>query len=232
MIISHRSGLSGAARASGPTIVIDVFRAYSAAAYALVAGASRIILAAEVQEAREIAAAIPDSVLMGEVDGVRPTGFQLGNSPGEIQAEPELLVGRTIVHRSSAGTRCARAALDNGADPVFVSSLVVATATASAVADYPEVTIVASGIGGNAVAAEDVICSDLLTELLLTGTADGAAAGEAVATHDRARSLRAATFAHPDDVRLCCSVDRFSFAMQAINDGGAVTVRATTDPRS
>jgi 2-phosphosulfolactate phosphatase len=232
VIIKHRSGLSGAATASGPTIVIDVFRAYSAAAYAFAAGADRILLAAEVQEAREIAAMVPDSILMGEVDGVRPEGFHLGNSPGEIQAEPELVSRRTVVHRSSAGTRCARAALDNRANPVFVSSLVVASATAAAVADQPEVTIVASGITGIARAEEDVICSDLITELLLTGTADCAAAGESVATHERARFLQASSFAHPDDVRLCSDVDRFAFAMQVEVERGMVTVRPTTDPRA
>jgi 2-phosphosulfolactate phosphatase len=232
VIIKHRSGLEGAAAATGATVVVDVFRAYSAAAYAFAAGADRIILAAEVQEARDIAASIPDSILMGEVDGVRPEGFHLGNSPGEIQAEPHLVAGRTIVHRSSAGTRCARAALDNGANPVFVTSLVVASATATVVADHLEVTIVASGIGGVHVAAEDSICSQLITELLLGGKADPAAAGEAVATSERATSLRQASFVHPDDVRLCCNVDRFRFAMQAATEPDGITVRPTTDPRS
>ena len=148
MIVQHASGLTGAASADGPTIIVDVFRAYSAAAYAFDAGATEIVLAAEVEEARDLAASIPNSVLMGEVDGIRPDGFALGNSPGEIVANPQLVKGSTIVHRSSAGTRCARAALDNGAAPLYVASLVVAAATAAAVADLPQVTIVSSGMSG------------------------------------------------------------------------------------
>ncbi len=231
VIINRRSGLAGAASASGATIVIDVFRAFSAAAYAFAAGARRIILAAEVGEAVALAAENPGSVLMGEVDGIRPEGFDLGNSPGEIVAEPHLVAGMTIVHRSSAGTRCARAALANRAQPVYVASLVVATATAAAVASHDEVTIVASGVGGRDIAAEDEICANLIANQLMGADADPAAAGDAVATHRRAQALRTATFTHPDDVRLCTMVDRFGFAMQASPQDGVVLVTPTADPR-
>ncbi len=231
MIIQHRSGLTGASRASGATVVIDVFRAYSAAAYAFHSGASRILLAAEVEEARAIAARIPDSILMGEVDGVRPEGFDLGNSPGEIVAEPERVRGRTIVHRSSAGTRCARAALTAGAAPVYVAGLVVASATAAAVADHPEVTIVASGLSGVEPAAEDDVCAALIEAMLLGTGADAAAAADSVASTERAKTLAASSFAHPDDVRLCSAVDRFRFAMTAAVEGDVVAVSPSKDPR-
>jgi 2-phosphosulfolactate phosphatase len=231
VIVKRSSGLDGAAVASGATIVIDVFRAYSAAAYALVAGAEAIVLAAEVDEARELAATMPGSVLMGEVGGVRPDDFDLGNSPGEIMANPGLVSGRTLVHRSSAGTRCARAALANGAEPVFVASLVVASATAAAVAGKAEVTIVASGVSGVEVAAEDEICADLLEALLVNGDADPAAAAAAVANHERAQYLKSASFAHPDDVPLCTAVDRFGFAMEARTMSGHVIISPTKDPR-
>lgn len=232
MIINHRAGLAGAATAKGATVVIDVFRAYSAAAFAFAAGAKRILLTAEVEEARRIAASLPDAVLMGEVGGIRPEGFHLGNSPGEIVAEPHLVSGRTIVHRSSAGTRCALAALNNGAAPVLVAALVVATATATTLADFSEVTIVASGTGGIEVAEEDDICARLIDSLLLDGRVDTAAAGEAVATSDRARFLKGSSFAHPDDVRLCSQVDNFGFAMVARASAGVVVVSPTKDPRS
>ena len=54
--------------------MIDVFRAFSAAAYAFAAGATRILLAAEVDEARNIAGSTPDAILMGEVNGAKPDG--------------------------------------------------------------------------------------------------------------------------------------------------------------
>ncbi len=225
MIITRQAGIGGAARATGPTIVIDVFRAFSAAAYAFDAGAAQIVLASEVAEARDLAASIPGALLMGEVDGIRPDGFAFGNSPGEIQAEPDRFNGRTVVHRSSAGTRCARAALDNGATPVFVASLVVASATAHAVGSHEEVTIVASGLSGTSKADEDEICADVIAGLLLGGNVDLAAAADAVAGLERAQTLAAASFAHPEDVRLCCDADRFDFAMDATATGDGVVVR-------
>jgi 2-phosphosulfolactate phosphatase len=225
MKIRHEFGIQGATTAQGPTIVIDVFRAFSAAAYAFAAGADEIVLAAEVEEAKTIGASIPGAVLMGEVSGTRPPGFQLGNSPGEIADRPEAVAGRTVVHRSSAGTRCARAALDAAADPLYVASMVVASATARALAAAGSVTIVASGESGIGPSLEDDVCAELIADLLQGDRSRIEASALAVATCDRAQTLNAATFAHPNDVGLCAAVDKFDFAMRAEYIDGLVRIR-------
>jgi len=230
--ITRKHGITGAATATGATVVIDVFRAYSAAAYAFAAGATRILLATEVHEALTLARQTPDAVIMGEVDGIKPEGFHLGNSPGEIISNQRLVAGRTIVHRSSAGTRSARAALDNGANPVFVSSLVVASATAAAVRQAADLTIVSSGLSGTGVAEEDDICGDAITLLLCGDPPDMVEVGNSVANLARARTLLAAGFAHPDDVALCTAADRFGFAMEAAVEDDAVVVIPISDPGS
>ncbi|MCZ6462494.1 MAG: 2-phosphosulfolactate phosphatase, partial [Actinobacteria bacterium] len=56
--ISRRAGLEGAAEASGPTVVIDTFRAFSTTAYLLDAGVSRLVLTDGLDEARRIAASL------------------------------------------------------------------------------------------------------------------------------------------------------------------------------
>lgn len=226
MQIHRANGIEGAATAQGATVVVDVFRAYSAAAYAFAAGAAEIVLTSDVGEALQIAAKRPGAILMGEVDGVRPAQFHLGNSPGEIVARPGELTGRTIVHRSTAGTRAARAALAAGADPLYVSSLVVASATAAALVDEEIVTLVASGLSGTEPSQEDDLCVDLLAQLLRGDRSSLALTGATVAATDRARYLSGASFAHPDDVRLCCDTDRFSFAMKAQASNGLVFVSA------
>lgn len=228
MEVTHAFGLAGAATAAGPTIVIDVFRAFSAAAYALAAGAERIVLAETVDEAIAVAASIPGAVLMGEDRGIRPDEFDLGNSPGEIVASPGLVAGKTIVHRSSSGTRCARAAVDAGAGPVHVGSLVVASATVRAIGASVAVTIVAAGLGGIDPAEEDQACADLMEELLLGRLPDLAGIGERVAASDRAQYLQTASFTHPDDIDLCTMVDRFDFAMRAEPDNNRLVVRRTS----
>lgn len=225
MQITHAFGIAGATTATGPTVVIDVFRAFSAAAYAFGVGAEEIVLAERVDEALDLSKALPGSVVMGEDGGVRPPGFDLGNSPGEILAEPAILAGRTIVHRSSSGTRCARAALQSGAEPLYVAGLVVTSATAAALRDESEVTIVAAGLRGNDTAEEDVLCALLLEQLLAGATPHLEQAGREVAATERAAALQDADFTHPDDVRLCCIVDRFKFAMQASREDGLLVVR-------
>ena len=215
MQIRHVQGLAGAATAHAATVVIDVFRAFSAAAYAFAAGAPEIVLVEDVYEAVATAERFPGSILMGEVDGTKPTEFDLGNSPGEIVAQPELVRGRTIIHRSSAGTRSARTALGNGAHPLYVASLVVASATAAALAGESTVTLVSSGLSGTLPAEEDDLCADVIARLLRGDKTGLERVGPTTATTERAQYLREATFAHPDDVRLCCDTDRFDFAMRA-----------------
>lgn len=225
MQITHAFGIAGAVTATGPTVVIDVFRAFSAAAYAFAAGAGQIVLAERVAEALDLSKALPGSIVMGEDGGIRPPGFDLGNSPGEIFANSVKVSGRTIVHRSSAGTRCARAALRSGAEPLYIASLVVASATAAALRDESEVTIVAAGLGGTEPAEEDTLCATLLEQLLAGATPNVEQAGREAAATARAATLRDADFTHPDDVRLCCEVDRFEFAMQTSREDGLLVVR-------
>jgi hypothetical protein len=86
------------------------------------------------------------------------------------------------------------------------------------------VTIVAAGLQGETAAAEDEICGDVLTQLLLEGSADVAAAASLVSGLERADELRAAEFAHPDDVALCTHSDRFGFAMEARAISGQLTL--------
>jgi len=225
MQIRHEFGIQGAGRATGATVVIDVFRAFSAAAYALAAGAVEIILTREVEEARNAALAFPGAVLMGEVAGVRPNGFALGNSPGEIVANPAAVIDQTVVHRSSAGTQCALAAWQAGAGPLYVASLVVASATATAVTAEPTVTMVSSGESGVGPSEEDEVCAMVIDGLLRGDSSRLATCGHEVASCDRAEFLRKSSFAHPRDVALCADTDAFSFAMRAELKDGLVRVR-------
>src|SRR5690606_18367462 len=88
---------------SGLVVVIDVLRAFTTAAYAFHRGASEIILVSTVEEAFALRERFPGSLLMGEVDGIRVPGFDLGNSPAEVEAMD--LSGRRLIHRTSAGTQ-------------------------------------------------------------------------------------------------------------------------------
>ncbi len=83
MEIRLASLLQGAQEAQGTTIIIDVFRAFTTAAVAFDRGAKQIILVAEVEEARQLRQQGLGELCMGEVDGLKPSGFDYGNSPYE-----------------------------------------------------------------------------------------------------------------------------------------------------
>jgi len=223
--VHRRFGLAGAAAATGAAAVIDTFRAYSTAAYLFDADIARLLLTSTLDEARSAAAGIPESLLCGEEDGRRPDDFDLGNSPGEAR-ERDDLGGRTIVMRTSAGTRCLRAAVEGGAAPVFAASLVVASATARALEGRPEVSIVASGRAGIEYADEDEATADLISDLLeRRDEPDLASFAARVRSGDSARRVGHAGWAHPDDVELCLAVDAFPFAMEAHAEPGTVELR-------
>src|SRR4029077_15308256 len=136
VILRHRL-LSGARDARGLAVVIDVFRAFSTAAYAFDRGATEVVLVGPVEEAFALRRRWPDALIMGEVDGRRVDGFDFGNSTSVI-ARADLrgrrLVPRTRAaarggrrtRRTSAGTQGGLAA--QGADEIVLGSFVCAGA--------------------------------------------------------------------------------------------------------
>src|SRR5919198_963139 len=93
--------------ASAPLgIVVDVLRATSTIAQALASGFRRVLCCAEIDEARTLRAAIPDSVVGGERQAVRIEGFDVGASPREFLA-PQ---AETLILSTTNGTRAILAA--------------------------------------------------------------------------------------------------------------------------
>ena len=164
MEIAIDSLLEGARRAKGVVIIIDVFRAYTTAAVALSRGAGKIVLVAEVDEALSLRRDGVGELCMGEVGGMRPEGFDFGNSPSQLSiADVE---GKTIIQSTRAGTVGMNAA--EGADQLYGGSLAIASATVRAVRrlDPPLVTIVAMGSEGRIRTDEDEQCALFLRNLL------------------------------------------------------------------
>jgi 2-phosphosulfolactate phosphatase len=90
-------------------LVIDVLRATTTMAYALQHGAHRIIPIGNVDAARELAREIihdterKSTLLCGERGGVKPEGFDLGNSPREYTREK--MQHKTLVFTTTNGTQ-------------------------------------------------------------------------------------------------------------------------------
>ena len=208
----------------GVAVVIDVLRAFSFAAYALAAGADRLILMDDLDETLRLARSIPGA--LAAKDGAPAEGFDLFNSPGQL-LERDDIAGRVIVHRTTAGTIGAMAA--RHADHVYCSSFVVAGATADRIRMLapPMVTFVITGDGGRS--DDDRACGEYLRELIEGRTPDPApflrrvdVVGEGL----RQGVARGYKGVHPHDVSLCCELDRFAFALRASNEGEHLVLRA------
>jgi 2-phosphosulfolactate phosphatase len=224
--IIRRSLLTGVREIPGAAVVIDTFRAFSTAAYLFERDVARIVLTETLDEARLRSELIPGSILCGEDGGRRPDDFVLGNSPTEVMAATGL-AGRIVVMRTSSGTRGVVAALRSTPSPVFAASLVVADATAAAVRSEPNVTIIASGLGGTVLADEDEETADLIAARVIGRPGDPGIVAR-IRAGEGAHRLTTTPWIDGNDLDLCLDVDRFVFALRArITEGVTVLERST-----
>ena len=225
MEIRIGSLLRGAQEAEGTTIIIDVYRAFTTAAVAFSRGVEKIILVAEVEEALELRNRGLGDLCMGEVAGIRPEGFDFGNSPFELsQAE---VSGKTLIQSTRAGTVGVSAAQKAG--QIYGGSLVIAEATVKAILrDSPDlVSIVAMGSEGKIRTDEDEQCALYLRNLLQGRKPD----------HDSVRSLilageesqkygdPARPHFHAKDKELALQIDTIPFAVKVSRENGLMVAR-------
>ncbi|HEY8656588.1 MAG TPA: 2-phosphosulfolactate phosphatase [Candidatus Limnocylindria bacterium] len=214
MIVRRLRGLEGAREATGTAVIIDVFRAFTTAAFAIAAGAREVILVADHEQALALKADDPTLFLTGEIGGRPIPGFDLGNSPSRIERLD--LGGRRVVQRTSSGTQGVVAAV--GADEVVLGSLVIAGATARYLRDRALVSLVATDIA-RPDAREDEICAAYLEALLLGQPPPSTAV-----------ALTGDAEEWPDwfprrDAELACELDRFAFALPVVREDGLLIAR-------
>ncbi len=149
-------------------VVVDELRASSMIVTLLEQGATAVVPAASLAEARRIARGIgPTALLAGEHNVVRAPGFDVGNSPAEARRAD--LRGRTAVLASRNGTGVLRS-LPEGAT-VLVGCLLNATAVARAAlfrasAERTGLGIVCAGRRGT-FAIDDAIAAGAILERVL-----------------------------------------------------------------
>jgi 2-phosphosulfolactate phosphatase len=225
MEIKVGSLVRDAREAEGTVIIIDVFRAFTTAAIAFDHGAARITLVAEVEEALALRRQGIGDVLMGEVDGKRPEGFDYGNSPYEVSQVD--FTGKSIVQSTRAGTVGVAAAGNAGA--IYLGSFAVAAATVAAVLrdTPPMVWIIAMGDRGRLRSDEDEHCALYLRNLLEGRHPDpGAVRSLVMAGGDTQKFFdESQPQYHPRDVELALQVSRYPFAMKVTRENGLPVAR-------
>lgn len=154
----------GAKNATGLTVIIDVFRAFSMEAYMLNQGADKIIPVGDCDFAYQLKKENPHMILAGERHGKILPGFDTGNSPWELGKLD--VKGKTIVHTTSAGTQGIANAV--GADEILGASLVTAKATAEYIKNSgaKDVSLVCMGLEAREESREDTLCARYIKALL------------------------------------------------------------------
>jgi len=214
--------LENCAEARGTVIVIDVLRAFSTAAYAFEAGAESISLVSGVDEALSLREQHRGWLVMGEVGGLPPQGFDFGNSPTQIREQD--LTGRHLIERTSAGTQGVTRSLN--AEVLVVASFVIASATVHYVLQRApqEISFVITGGEKN---EEDLACGEYL-EALFRGRAPDPAPfiRRVYESYDAVRHLDPAQPEFPAaDVDFCTRIDAFHFALPVAREDGRPVLR-------
>ena len=218
MEIRRLSLIPGAKNATGLAVIIDVFRAFTTAAYAFSNGATKILPVGSVEEALELRKLHPDWLLMGEEGGIKVEAFDYGNSPSEIKEVP--LVGMTIVQRTSAGTQGIVNAVN--ASEILPGSFVIA----DAIVDYirarnPEtVSLVAMGWGGMEIAPEDELLAEYIQIRLNGGEPDFKEMKRKIREHSQGAKFFDPTLPQfvEGDFHAAMDLNRFNFVLRVVGD--------------
>jgi 2-phosphosulfolactate phosphatase len=197
-------------------VVIDVLRAFTFEAWAFAHGVDRMLAVDDADRALHVARdLLPGSLAAGERGGQPLEGFDMGNSPLALAGWQ--VAGRTIVHRTSAGTQgLARTA---GAGLVLAASFVTAHATAQFLRNHriDDVTFVVTGDSMGRDGDEDLACAELIAARAAGDDPDPSPYLARVASSDAGRMFGpdGPEWAPAEDLALACEVDRFDFALVA-----------------
>ena len=207
--------------ATGVVVVIDVIRAFTTAAIVLANGAARIIMVDDLDAALALRERGVGRYCLGERRGLRPPGFDFGNSPAEIGSVG--FDGETLIQTTSNGTRGVAAA--TSAKRLYAGSLVTAEATVQAILAGPAspVSLVAMGEKERIRADEDEICGLYLRSRLLGRQPDPTAMETLVKTMSRQADTEALSI---EDVECCLRTNTVSFAVRVMLEDGLYVATA------
>ena len=225
MEIRTGSLIRDAEEAEGTVVVIDVYRAFTTAGIAFSRGAEKIIMVAKVEEAIELRNRGLADLCMGEVGGVRPKGFDHGNSPHELSLAD--VAGKTIAQSTRAGAAGVTSA--RKADKVYAGSLVVAGATVSAILkDSPDVlTLVGMGHEGREKTDEDEQCALYMRNLLQGRMPDHHAVRKLVLVGAESQKYDNPALPQfdPRDVEMALQIDSLPFAIRVSREDELMVAR-------
>ncbi len=144
-------------------VVIDILRASSTMVSAFARDCAAVIPAASLDEARQIKGKQPQMVLCGERKGLKPEGFELGNSPAEYTSEA--VSGAELVLTTSNGTRAIVRA--GAAAHILIGSFLNLRAVVDKALQFnKDIVLVCAGNEGD-FSYEDTFCATMMAWKLI-----------------------------------------------------------------
>jgi len=207
--------LDGAKQATGITVIIDVFRAFSVANYVFANGVEKIILVAEPETAFEYREQNPGNILIGERGGKIIPGFDFGNSPTEVENVD--FSGKCVIHTTTNG-------IQGVIHAVQAMEIITGSFTnAEAICNYlksknPEkVSLVAMGFKNSEFRDEDSLCADYIESLLNNNPLDGKTITDRLINYESSQKFFDVDidWAPERDFELCMAFNQFPFVLKA-----------------
>ena len=211
--------LDGAKAATGLTVIIDVFRAFSTVCYAFDGGIMKSYPVGDIEIAYQLKKKNPEYILVGERNEQKPPGFDFGNSPSQLLNGK--LTGKTIVHTTSSGTQGIANATK--ADEIITGSFV----NAGAIVNYikqkaPEtVSLVCMGYACEYPTDEDTLCAEFIKNELEKKPNNFNEMVEIMRNGSGARFFDPGkqSWSPEKDFELCLDLNRFDFILKVEKEG-------------
>ena len=208
--------VKGAQSAQGVVVVIDVFRAFSTACYLFSKGVEKIFPVGKVETAFKLREKYPNSLLVGERGGKMLDGFDLGNSPTQIESSNNLK-DKIVIHTTHAGTQGLVNA--SNADVVFTGALVNSLATVKVIKSMSPkiVTLVRMGLEAKENSDEDDLCAQYLKSLLTNQDFNQDEIEPILRSSPYSKRFfdKDKPWSPSSDFDLCLKINRFDFALKA-----------------
>lgn len=212
--------IKGARCATGITVIIDVCRAFSVAAYVMSNGAREIFPVGTVDEAYQLRERFPGSLLIGEVHGRKGAGFDFGNSPTEVLHQD--FTGRTVVQRTSAGTQGIVNAKQ--ADTIITGAFVNAGAIIRFIKKKAPTTVSLVCMGWEAAheCVEDTLCAQFIRDGILGTETDFSIVVDQIRQSETGLKFRdpKRPWMPESDLGLCLELDAIDFVLRCESSHG------------
>lgn len=225
MVINILQLVDGARKAQGLTIIIDVFRAFSTACYAMECGIDKIFPVGNIEQAYQLKKEHPDYLLVGERNEQKPEGFDFGNSPTHILSNT--ICASKMIHTTSSGTQGIANAVN--AEQIITGSFVNAGAIVRYIkAQKPsKVSLVCMGYACTHQTLEDTLCAEYIKNELENKPNNFERIRNVIRDSDGARFFEAGkqAWAPENDFYLCLDLNRFDFVLKVEQENGMQTLQ-------